>query len=144
MRPSPSGTIANGRLGESWAPYAFSVLRAVTGLLYLAHGTQKLFGFPAPSEYGVAPLASFMGFAGMLELVGGALMVVGLFTRPVAFLLAGMMAVAYFMVHAPMGFHPVLNHGELAVLFCFVFLLFSLSGGGPWSLDRMLTNRRAD
>lgn len=143
MRTSPAGTIGAGRLGERWAPYALSLLRVMAGLLYLAHGTQKLFGYPAPSEYGQAPLASLMGFAGVLELVGGALIVVGLFTRAAAFLLAGMMAVAYFMVHAPMGFHPILNHGELAVLFCFVFLLFSVAGGGPWSLDRVLAERRS-
>lgn len=117
-------------------PTILSLLRVIAGLLFLTHGTQKLFGYPAPSEFGIAPLLSLMGLAGILELVGGILLTVGLFTRSVAFILSGMMAVAYFMVHAPIGFYPILNHGELALLFCFVFLMLSVSGPGKWSVDQ--------
>lgn len=126
---------------ERLAPTMLSLLRVIAGLLFLTHGTQKLFGYPSPSEFGIAPLLGLMGFAGILELVGGVLLTVGLFTRPVAFVLSGMMAVAYFMVHAPMGFFPILNHGELAVLFCFVFLLLSVVGPGKWSVDHVFLGR---
>lgn len=121
---------------DRWAPTMLSLLRVIAGLLFLTHGTQKLFGYPAPSEFGIAPLLSLMGLAGILELVGGLLLTVGLFTRSIAFVLSGMMAVAYFMVHAPIGFYPILNHGELALLFCFVFLMLSVSGPGKWSVDQ--------
>jgi putative oxidoreductase len=114
-----------------------SVLRIITALLFMQHGGQKLFGFPAPPSAEFA-LFSLMGLAGILEFFGGLLILLGLFTRPVAFLLSGQMAVAYFMAHAPEGFWPVLNHGELAVLYCFIFLYLSLAGGGPWSLDRVV------
>jgi putative oxidoreductase len=125
---------------SSWrglAPHFLSLLRVMTGLLFLQHGTAKILGFP-PSDFGGQPLMSMTGFSGMLELVGGALIVVGLFTRPVAFIFSGMMAVAYFMVHAPQNFYPLLNGGELAALYCFVFLYLSAAGGGPWSLDRAI------
>jgi len=114
-----------------------SVLRIVTGLLFLEHGTQKLLGFP-PSEHAAPALLSLIGVQGMLELVGGFLIVIGLFTRPVAFILAGDMAVAYFMAHAPESFFPTLNGGQLAILFCFVFLYLVFAGGGPWSADAQL------
>ena len=120
-----------------WAPYVLSVLRLVIGFLFAAHGAQKLLGFPVPMQTGTVPLLSFMGLAGALELVGGLLVMVGLFTRPAAFILSGQMAVAYFMAHAPHGFWPLLNKGELAVLYCFTFLYLSVAGGGEWSLDRI-------
>jgi putative oxidoreductase len=116
-------------------PHLLSLLRVMTGLLFLQHGTAKILGFP-PSDFAGGPLLSMTGISGMFELVGGALIAVGLFTRPVAFILSGMMAVAYFMVHAPQNFYPLLNGGELAVLYCFVFFYLSAAGGGPWSLDK--------
>ena len=118
----------------AWTPRFLSLLRLMTGLLFLQHGTAKILGFP-PSEMAGIPLTSWGGIAGLFELVGGALIVVGLFTRPVAFILSGMMAVAYFMAHAPNGFFPVLNQGESAVLFCFIFLFLVFAGAGAWSLD---------
>lgn len=104
----------------------------------MAHGGQKLLGFPAPPELHQPPLMSLPGLAGVLELFGGALILVGLFTRPVAFVLSGTMAVAYFMAHAPQGFWPILNHGELAVVYSFLFLYLAAAGGGEWSVDRLL------
>ena len=123
----------------AWTPRFLSLLRLMTGLLFLQHGTAKILGFP-PSEMAGIPLTSSGGIAGLFELVGGALIVVGLFTRPVAFILSGMMAVAYFMAHAPQNFFPILNGGELAALYCFVFLYLSAAGGGAWSLDRAIRN----
>jgi putative oxidoreductase len=120
-----------------WTPRLLSILRIVTGFLFAAHGAQKLLGYPAPMPGGTAPLASMIGFAGILELVGGLLIMLGLFTRPVAFILSGMMAVAYFMAHASGGFWPLLNKGELAVLYCFIFLFLAAAGGGAWSIDRL-------
>jgi len=119
----------------AWAPRFLSLLRIMTGLLFLQHGTAKILSFP-PSPMAGISLATPGGIAGIFELVGGALIVVGLFTRPVAFILSGLMAVAYFMAHAPQGFFPLLNGGELAALYCFVFLYLSAAGGGAWSLDR--------
>jgi putative oxidoreductase len=108
----------------------------MTGLLFLAHGTAKLFTWPLVDYFkdGVS-LFSMMGIAGLLEIVGGILIVLGLFTRITAFILSGMMAVAYFMAHAPQNFHPIINGGELAIMYCFVFLYFAAAGAGPWSLD---------
>jgi putative oxidoreductase len=120
-----------------WAPRLLSILRIVAALLFMQHGGQKLFGVPSAQPGGAAPLLSLMGVAGVLEFFGGLLILLGLFTRPVAFILAGEMAVAYFMAHAPQGFWPLLNRGELAVLYCFVFLYFAVAGGGEWSLDRL-------
>jgi putative oxidoreductase len=117
-----------------WSPRMLSVLRIMTGLLFLEHGTQKLFAFPPPANPGPA-LLSLLGLQGIIELVGGLLILVGFFTRPVAFVLAGDMAVAYFMRHAPRDFFPLLNGGQLAILFCFVFLYLSVAGGGVWSID---------
>jgi putative oxidoreductase len=118
----------------SWSPWMLSVLRVMTGLLFLEHGTQKLFGFPPPPNPGPA-LLSLLGVQGILELAGGFLILIGLFTRPVAFILAGDMAVAYFMRHAPRAFFPMLNGGQLAILFCSVFLYLFVAGGGIWSVD---------
>ena len=125
---------------SAWSPQFLSILRIVTGFLFMTHGTQKWLGFPVPFPSPVEPW-SLNGVAGMLELVGGALILVGLFTRPVAFVLSGLMAVAYFMVHAPQGFWPIVNKGELAVLYCFVFLCFAAAGGGAWSVDRWWRGR---
>ena len=120
---------------SQWAPRILSVLRIVTAFLFMQHGGQKLFGFPAPSQ-AAHPLFSLIGVAGILEFFGGLLLLIGLFSRPVAFLLSGQMAVAYFMVHAPQGFWPLLNKGELAVMYCFVFFYLFVAGGGSWSADR--------
>lgn len=119
-----------------WSPQLLSILRIVTGFLFMAHGTQKWLGFPEPFPSPIS-LSSLPGIAGMLELVGGALVMVGLFTRPAAFILSGLMACAYFMAHAPHGFWPIVNHGELAALYSFLFLYLAAAGGGPWSLDRL-------
>jgi putative oxidoreductase len=119
----------------AWAPRLLSVFRIVVALLFIAHGLVKLFGFPVGAQPGQVPLASIYGLAAILEAVGGAAILLGLFTRPVAFVLSGQMAVAYFMAHAPQGFFPVLNGGELAILYCFAFLYFAAAGPGPWSLD---------
>ena len=120
---------------ERWSPVMLAVLRIVTALIFMEHGTQKLLGFPAGSNP-QPPLFSLYGFAGILELVGGILILLGLFTRPVAFILAGEMAFAYFMGHASRAFFPVNNGGDAAILYCFVFLYFVFSGPGAWSLDR--------
>lgn len=115
-------------------PQGLAVLRIVTALLFLAHGTAKLLGFP---DLGFSPaLMSLPWLAGALEIVGGLMLVFGLYTRLVAFILCGEMAVAYFMAHAPQGFYPIQNGGELAVLYCFIFLYFVFAGTGAWSLDR--------
>ena len=119
---------------SAWAPRILSVLRIVAAAVFMVHGSQKLFGMPPPN-HGSPELLSIMGFAGILEFFGGALLLLGLFTRPVAFLLSGQMAVAYFMAHAPQNFFPALNGGDAAILFCFVFLYLVFAGPGPWSLD---------
>jgi putative oxidoreductase len=103
--------------------------------LFLQHGTAKFLGFPPVDAFDNIQFVSLLGASGVLELVGGVLMLIGLFTRPVAFILSGFMAVAYFMAHATQGFYPLLNQGELAVLYCFIFLYLSVAGGGAWSAD---------
>ncbi len=118
---------------DAWAPRMLSVLRIVAALIFFAHGTQKLLGFPA-SDFSPA-LFSLMGLAGLLEIIGGGLLIVGLFTRPTAFVMSGMMAVAYWMAHAPQSAFPALNGGDAAILYCFVFLYLVFAGPGPWSLD---------
>jgi putative oxidoreductase len=126
-----------------WSQMLLSVLRIITGFLFAAHGAQKLFGFLAPPDAHLPLLFSFMGLAGVLEFFGGLAVLLGLFTRPAAFILSGQMAVAYFMVHAPAGFWPLRNKGELAVLYCFVFLYLAAAGGGPLSLDRLMRDGRS-
>ena len=125
---------------ESCKPRVLSILRIVTAFLFMQHGGQKMFGFPAPQRYEFDPV-SLSGVAGLLEVFGGLLILIGLFTRPTAFLLSGLMAVAYFIAHAPKGFWPILNGGELAVLYCFVFLYLSVSGGGNWSIDSIRSGK---
>lgn len=126
---------------SAFQPQLLSVLRIVSGLLFLAHGTAKVLGFPAVE--GVPPPGlSLAGLSGPLELVFGALLVLGLFTRPVAFLASGFSAVGYWMVHAPGGPFPIVNGGETIALYCFVFLYIMAAGPGPWSLDAMMRRKR--
>ena len=120
---------------STWAPWLLSALRIVAGFLYMAHGTQKLFNFPVSAGTAPRALNAMMTTAGILECFGGLLILIGLFTRPVAFVLSGQMAVAYFMAHASRAFWPILNGGELAALYCFLFLYFAVAGPGPWSID---------
>jgi putative oxidoreductase len=125
---------------SAWAPQMQSVLRIVAAFIFILSGTMKLFAFPAgmPPDGSTATLMSQVGIGGVLETVGGALLLVGLFTRPVAFVLSGEMAVAYFQFHFPNGIWPILNGGVAAALYCFVWLYFSAAGAGPWSLDARL------
>jgi len=118
---------------DRWSPYILSVLRFVFGLLFLSHGVSKFLGLP-PFPM---PLNPLLTVAGVLELIGGALVAIGLLTRPVAFLLSGQMAVAYFLMHAPQGWLPLANGGEAAILYCFGFLYLAAAGGGRWSVDAM-------
>lgn len=129
----------NNAFFVTWAPRAQALLRIVTGYLYLTHGTAKLLGVPHVANFDNLRIFSLMGLAGILELVGGVLLLIGLFTRPVAFVLCGEMAFAYFMAHASQGYVlvPMLNRGELAVLYCFVFLFFAAAGAGAWSVDAL-------
>ena len=120
---------------SSWAPRLLSVLRITTAFTFLQHGSAKLLGFPKVEMFANLQILSLYGLAGVLELFGGILLLIGLFSRPVAFILSGMMAVAYFMSHSVPFFSPMLNRGEAAYLFCFVFLYIAAAGPGPWSLD---------
>lgn len=123
----------NGALSK-WAPHMLSILRIVAGLLFLQHGLMKLVGFPIePRNY--PGLFSLYWWAGAIEIVGGILLIIGLFTRPAAFIMSGEMAFAYFMSHAPRSLYPIDNNGEAAILFCFVFLYIVFAGPGLWSLD---------
>ena len=126
----------NGIIPASWSGPLHAALRIMTGLLLLEHGTSKHFKFPLTEYFanGVE-VFSLMGLAGALEIIGGILIILGLFTRLTAFVLAGFMAAAYFMGHASQGFFPLLNQGDAAILFCFIFLYFSAAGAGPFSLD---------
>jgi putative oxidoreductase len=126
-----------------WAPRILSVLRIITALLFFEHGLQKMVGFPPPPQPFPEPMPPMLMASGGLEFVGGIVLALGLFTRPVAFLLSGMMAVAYFIAHAGRGFFPILNGGELAIVYCFVFLYFFFAGGGAWSIDAMRARKRA-
>ena len=131
---SIGGTTMNDTFA-AWTPRALSVLRIITGLLIIQHGMGKILGFPAfPAYANVQPL-SLIGAAGFIELIGGALLILGLFTQPVAFILAGEMAFAYFIGHFPKGYHPLINGGTLAILYCFTCLYLSTAGAGPWSID---------
>jgi len=121
-----------------WSPVVQSIMRIVIALLFVEHGAQKLFGFPVAIEGFTLSLFSLLGLAAILEFFGGLFVLLGLFTRPVAFILSGEMATAYFIAHAPKSFWPVVNQGELAIAYCFVFLYLAFAGGGPWSLDRAL------
>jgi putative oxidoreductase len=122
---------------KRWAPQLQSLLRIVAAFFFMQSGTMKVFAWPmgVPPNGGTVPLMSQAGIGGLLEVVGGALLVLGLFTRPVAFILSGEMAVAYFQFHFPSGFWPVMNQGYAAVLYCFLWLYYSSAGAGPWSLD---------
>lgn len=119
---------------STWAPRARSILRIAAGLLLLQHGTTKILGFPATEMSGI-PVSTMPGAAGVIELVGGILIIFGLFTRAAAFIVSGMTAVAYWMVHGPQNLFPMINGGELAALYCFVFLYLACAGAGPWSID---------
>lgn len=127
---------------KAWAPRLLSVLRIVTALLFMQHGSAKLFHMPHQQMFDQLQLLSLLGLQGVLEFFGGLLLLVGLFSRPVAFVLCGDMAVAYFMAHFPRSWLPIVNGGELAVLFSFVFLYLCAAGPGPWSLDAQLARKR--
>ncbi len=128
----------------AWEPRVLSILRIVVGLLYLEHGLNKLLDFPPTPTHMPYRLFSLVpGLAGPLELFGGLLIALGLFTRPVAFILSGEMAFAYFMANAPRSFFPFLNGGDAAILYCFIFLYFAVVGGGVWSLDRWRSRQTA-
>lgn len=125
---------------SAWSPRVLSLIRIVVGLMFLEHGLQKIVGFP-PGEHANSGVSlSLAGLSGVFEL-GGALIALGLFTRPVAFVLSGMMAVGYFTVHAPQGFYPVNNMGDAAILYCLVFFYLVFAGPGPWSVDAMMRRR---
>lgn len=123
---------------QGWSPVLLSVLRIVAGLLFLQHGSAKLLHVPYQAMFAHLQLMSLLGVQGVIELVGGGLLAIGLFTRPVAFILSGDMAVAFFMAHFPKNWVPILNGGDLAVLFCFTFLYICAAGPGPWSVDALL------
>lgn len=126
---------------QGWAPEVRSVLRIVAALLFVQHGSAKLLHVPDQPMFAHLQLMSLLGIQGVIELVGGGLLAIGLFSRPIAFLLSGDMAVAYFMAHFPKSWLPILNGGDLAVLFCFTFLYLFVAGPGPWSVDALLRNR---
>jgi putative oxidoreductase len=128
-------------IGTDWSPRVLSILRVVAGLLVLQYGLAKYVGWPAVKMFENLQWHSLYGIAGLFELVGGALLVLGLFTRCVAFVLCGEMAAAYFIEHFPRGFFPILNHGDLAVALCFIFLYLACAGGGPWSLDALIRKK---
>ena len=130
--------MSRSSFARSMAPHLLSLMRIVVAFLFIEHGGQKLFGFPVALPGPPIALFSQFGLAGVIEFCGGLLLILGLFTRWAAFILSGEMAVAYFTVHAGQGFWPLANHGELAVLYCFVFLYLAAAGGGPWSLDHVL------
>lgn len=118
-----------------WAPQLLSILRIVTALLFFAHGSAKLLSFPPVEMFAGLQVTSIFGIAGIIEIIAGILLVIGLFSRLIAFIASGEMAIAYFHTHAPQNFHPILNGGESAILFCFIFLYIAAAGPGPWSVD---------
>ena len=122
---------------EKWAPYALSVLRIIAALLFIEHGLQKFFGFPSAGP----PMSALLWIQAVIEVFGGLALLVGAYTRPVAFILCGDMAVAYFMAHFPRSFYPAVNGGDAAIVFCFVFLYIFFAGGGPWSVDETMLKR---
>src|SRR6185436_19136068 len=128
---------------SSYAPYLKSILRIIAAIMFMMSGTMKIFAYPVgiPPDGGTVPLMSQAGIGGILEVVGGVLLIIGLFTRPVAFIVAGEMAVAYFQFHQPQGFWPIVNGGTDAVLYCILWLYFSAAGGGKWSLDSLIGNK---
>ena len=128
---------------DRYTPYALAALRIVAALIFIEHGTQKLFGFPAPPQAGLPAAMTLSWFAAVLEVFGGLALLLGLFTRPVAFILSGEMAVAYWYAHFPRNFYPILNGGDAAILYCFVFLLLVFTGSGAFSLDDTLWGRTA-
>jgi len=131
--------VLNSAFFATWTPRALALLRIVTAFVFLQHATAKLFGIPHVAMFDGLQLLSLIGVAGIIELIGGSLVLVGWFTRPAAFILSGEMAVAYFMAHAPQGhvLSPMLNQGESAVLFCFIYLFLAAAGAGAWSIDAM-------
>lgn len=129
---------------ERFTPYALATLRIVAALIFIEHGTQKLIGFPAPPEGGLPAAGSLLWIGAWLDLVGGSFLLFGLFTRPVAFIISGEMAVAYWMFHAPASFYPALNGGDAAILYTFVFLLFVFTGPGAFSLDSVKRTKGSD
>jgi putative oxidoreductase len=150
MAQSPRPTTSSGphplpqnwdEMAQAWAPRLLAVLRIMTALLVLEHGLIKLFGYPLHAAPGQQAFFSLFWVAGLIETVGSWLLLIGLFTRPVALLLAGEMAIGYFLVHAPLGFFPAINAGEPAILFCFIFLYIAAAGPGAWSVDEMRGRR---
>ena len=136
----PTIAAAQPALLETLAPYVLSILRIMIGLLFCEHGLSKLFGFPPHGQ--MPPFLALEWFAGCIESIGGILVALGLFTRAAAFIMSGEMAFAYFLAHAPRSFFPLLNGGEAAVLYCFVFLYLVFAGAGPWSLDALVWGSR--
>lgn len=134
-RAETSGETIMIQIMAAWAPRALSVLRIITGLMIIQHGMAKLLGFPVVASFANVKPLSLIGAAGFIELIGGALLILGLLTRPAAFILSGEMAFAYFMVHAPKSFFPLINGGTLAIMYCFTCLYLSAAGAGPWSVD---------
>jgi putative oxidoreductase len=140
--PTQSSAPSLARSLDRLAPYVLSILRIMAALLFLEHGMSKLFGFPSPMP--PPPVLTMEWFAAIIEFAGGVLVTLGLFTRAAAFIMAGEMAVGYFLFHAPQGFFPYLNHGELAVMYCFVFLYLVFAGAGPWSIDALIWRKGRD
>jgi putative oxidoreductase len=135
--------MAAGKLETDWTPHVLSLLRIVTALIFFAHGSAKLLGFP-PTSNPMPAVMTLSWFAGLLEVIGAPLLFLGLFTRPVAFILSGEMAFAYWIGHAPQSIYPLVNRGDAAILYCFIFLYLAFAGPGPWSLDHLLSRSRRE